>query len=357
MRVGIVYHEDFKKYDFGPEHPLRGEYMDGDIAFSLVKNHRALQEKAEITFIKPNPATEEDILAVHTKEYINFIKELNERGGLITLDTPLLKGMYDVARLFAGADILGGRLVVEKKLNKSFVYVVMGHHVGVDFGGGFGIINDVAIMINYLRRNHGLTRILTLDYAANTGHGTENVFYETPEVLCVDIHQDPLNLYPGTGFPEQVGKREGRGYTINIPLPPYTSDEGYLFALNEIVVPIVNEYSPELIVLVGLNGCHFTVQINQLMLTLNGLKETVRLFSKLSDQVCEGRFVHIGGFSVDTKLLPLGFLATVGGALDVEIELYEPYNIPENIPDVEKEVKESIRRVRNIYKKYWKYLN
>lgn len=357
MKIGIVYHRNFKKYDFGPGHPLRGEYfMDGEAAFSIIKNNQELMEKAAITFFEPAPAMEEDILAVHTEEYLGFLRELNEKGGLLTLDTPVLKGMYEIAKLFAGADILGGKLVVEKILNKSFVFGMMGHHAGADFGGGFGLINDVAIMIEYLRRNYGLQRILVIDYSANTGHGTESIYYDTPEVLCIDIHQDPLTLYPGTGFPAQVGINEGEGYTVNISLPPYSIDKHYLFALNEIVVPIVFEYQPELIVAVGLNGCHFTVQLNQLMFTLRGLKESVWLFSRLSEQVCAGRLVHIGGFSLDTRLLPLGFLATIAGALDVDVELPEPYGMPENIPDVTREVEESVRYVKKIHQKYWKCL-
>ena len=327
--------------------------MDGEIAFNLVKGNSELLKKAEIAFIEPTCATEEDILAVHTEEYVDFVRDLNEKGGAITLDTPLLKGMYDIARLFAGADILGGKLVWNKTYNKSFVFGTMGHHVGADFGGGFGIINDIAVMIHYLRSNYNLSRILVIDYAANTGHGTQKIFYETSEVLCIDIHQDPLGLYPGTGFSEQVGKGEGQGYTVNIPLPAFTSDQGFLFALKEIAAPIVKEYKPELMIVVGLNGSHFTVKINQLMLTLKGLKDTVQLLSKLSDQVCNGKFVHIGGFSVDNKLLPLGFLATVAGALDVEVDLPEPYKMPSNVPDVTDEVADVTKRVKKIHGKYW----
>lgn len=93
-----------------------------------------------------------------------------------------------------------------------------------------------------------------IDYAANTGHGTENIFYNTPDVPCIDIHQDPLDLYHGKDFAEQVSRGKGHGYTINILLPPHTSDDGYLRALSEIVVPIVKEYRPGLMVVVGLKG-------------------------------------------------------------------------------------------------------
>ena len=355
--ISIVYHEDFKKYDFGPGHPLRGsQCMDPQIAFELVTKNQDLKEKTNINFVEPTQATDEDVLSVHTKEYIDFVKSLGETGGVVTLDTPVFKGMYPLAKLFAGADILGGKLVCEGVADKSFVFGIMGHHVGADFGGGFGVINDVAIAVNYLRKHYGLKRTMVVDYAANAGHGTESIYYGTSEVLCIDVHQDPLNLYPGKGFPEQVGRGEGAGYTVNISLPPYSSDDQFLLAMNEIVVPITLEYQPDLIVAVGLNGCHFTVEINQLMLSLEGLTETVRILSTLSDELCNGRFVHIGGFSLDTKLLGLGFLATVAGALDVEVDLPEPYEIPHDIPDVSEEAEESIENTKSIHSKYWKSL-
>ncbi|WP_161626676.1 histone deacetylase [Desulfatiglans anilini] len=357
LKVAIVYHEDFKKYSFGPNHPLIGDYMDGDIAFKLVKENEKISTIAEIDFFKPNEARDEDILAVHTKEYIDFVLRLNENGGMLTLDTPVLKGVYDVARLFAGADILGGKLVLDESCDKSFVFSTMGHHVGADFGGGFGILNDVAIMIEVLRIKYGLSRVLVIDYAANTGHGTQKIFYDTPEVLCIDIHQDPLTLYPGIGFPEQVGKGKGKGYTVNVPIAPYSSDADFIYALKEIVLPIGVEYKPELVVAVGLNGAHFTVQINQLMLTLNGLNSTVCLLSEIASRTCKGKFVHVGGFSLDQNLSPLGFLATVAGGLNVDIDFPEPYDMPQNLPDVSEQNRESIARIRNIHKKYWKCLN
>lgn len=357
MKIGIIYHKDFTKYGFGPGHPLRcKEWLDDTIAFSMLKNNKRLLEKAEIEFIEPYPATEKDILTVHTEEYIDFIKCLNEKGGFITPDTPVLKGVYEIAKLFAGADMLAGKLVMEKKLNKSLVFGAMGHHVGVDFGGGFGIVNDIAVMIETLRENYGLKKIVVFDYAANAGHGTANIYYETSDVLCIDTHQDPLNLYPGTGFIEQVGRGEGRGYTVNIPLPPFTRDEDYRLVLHSIIVPIVAEYKPEIIILVGLNGCHFTVKENQLMKTLSGLKEVVNVLSRLSDEICEGRLVHLGGFSQDVKLLPLGFLATVAGVLDVDVELPEPYDMPVDIPDVTENVEGVIQEIRDVHEKYWRCL-
>lgn len=356
QKAAIIYHQNFKKYDFGPGHPLRGSCAMDEAAFKLVKGNKKIQEKVELHFFEPGEAADQDILAVHTEEYIEFIRELNEKGGYITLDTPVRKGMYDVAGLFAGAGIMGGKLVLENEFAKSFVFTMMGHHAGADFGGGFCIINDIAVTIEYLRKYHGLKRIMTIDYAANAGHGTMGIFYDTPEVLCIDIHQDPLTLFPGWGFPEQVGIGVGKGYSINISLPPFSRDQHFLYALNEIVVPVVHEYKPELIIAVGLNGCHYTVAINQLMLTLKGLKETVRIMACLADQLCAERLVHIGGFSLDTMLLPLGFLATVAGALDVDVELSEPHRAPENIPDVTGEVEKAVNNVVKIQRKYWKNL-
>jgi acetoin utilization protein AcuC len=355
--IAIIYHDDFKHYDLGADHPLRGPVcMDGELAFAPVLNHPAVQQKANLRFLTPLEATEADVLAVHTYEYLNFVKGLDETGGLITLDTPMLPGMYRLAKLFAGADMLGAKAVLDGEVSKSFVFGIMGHHVGADFGGGFGVLNDVAIAIDYIRRQYGLKRIMVVDYAANAGHGTESIYYHSPEVLCVDLHQDPLNLYPGKGFPEQVGRGAGAGYTVNVCLPPYSTDEHYLRAMQEIVVPIAYEYRPELVMGVGLNGAHFSVNLNQLMLTLTGLRETVRLLSWCADDLCAGKFVHIGGFSLDTQSLGLGFLATVAGALSLAVDLPEPFPFPEDFPDASEEVENSIQTMKDILKKYWRSL-
>jgi len=353
MKVAIIYHKDFKKYDFGPGHPFRGSCFDDDLGFSLVKNNFEINEKAEISFIEPTPVGDEEILAVHTEEYLEFIKCLNKEGGYLTPDTPVLQGMYDIAKLFAGADILAGRMVMDKTFDKSLVFGMIGHHAGADFGGGFGLINDIAIMIKVMQRDYNLKRIMTLDYSSNTGHGTSSIFYDTSEVLCIDIHQDPLTLYPGTGFSEQVGRGDGLGYTVNIPLPPLTQDESFVSVLKEIVAPITKEYKPELIVAVGLSNGHYSQQMNQFMLTLKSVKETVGACSQLSDELCSGRFVHIGGFSIEPELLPQSFLCTVVGTVNVAVECDEPHTIPEDIPDVTEDANAMIENSKDIHNKYW----
>ncbi|RLB80093.1 MAG: hypothetical protein DRH24_11330 [Deltaproteobacteria bacterium] len=354
MKIGIIYHNDFKKYDFGPGHPLRGYCFNDELGFSLVKNNPEINEKAEISFIEPTPVGDEEILAVHTEEYLEFIKGLNKEGGYLTPDTPVLNGMYDTAKLFAGADILAGQMVMDNTVDKSLVFGMIGHHAGADFGGGFCLINDIAVMIKVMQRDYNLKKIMAIDYSINAGHGTSSIFYDTSEVLCIDIHQDPLTLYPGTGFSEQVGRGDGTGYTVNIPLPPLTRDESFVSVLKEIVAPITREYKPELIVAVGLSNGHYSQQMNQFMLTLKSVKETVGECSQLSDELCSGRFVHIGGFSVEPDLLPQSFLSTVAGTVNVAVECDKPHSIPENIPDVTEDVNAMIENIRAIQKNYWK---
>jgi acetoin utilization protein AcuC len=354
MKVGIIYHNDFKKYDFGPGHPFRGSCFNDESAFSLVKNNFEINKKAEIRFIEPTAVGDEEILTVHTEEYLEFIKTLNQKGGYLTPDTPVLQGMYDTAKLFAGANILAGRMVMDRSVDKSLVFGMIGHHAGADFGGGFCLINDIAVMIKVLQREYDLKKVMILDYSSNTGHGTTRIFYDSSEVLCIDIHQDPLTLYPGTGFSEQVGRGDGIGYTINIPLPPLIQDRSFVSAVKEIVVPIAKAYNPELIVAVGLSNGHYSQQMNQFMLTLHSVKETVGTCSQLSDELCSGRFVHIGGFSIEPELLAQSFMSTMAGTVTVDVEYDEPNNIPGDLPDVTEDADVIIETVKDIHNKYWK---
>lgn len=263
MKTAIIYHDDFRKYDFGPKHPFRGDRYNH---LPEVFGHEAIaSHKSDVTFVKPKPAKDENIRAVHGEDYLNFIERMDERGVLLTLDTPIPPGLYRIAKLFAGANILAGRLVAEEIFKRVIVLGLGAHHAGYDFGGGFCMINDIAVMIEYLRHNYNLKRIMTIDYDAHCGEGTQDIYYHSPDVLCLDLHQDPMTLFPGKGFAYQIGLGKGKGYTVNIPLPQGSSDEDYILAFNEIFLPIATEFQPEIIIANGGLDAHFADPLSQLI--------------------------------------------------------------------------------------------
>ncbi len=354
-KKALIYHSDFRKYEFGPDHPLKGDrYKELTEVFASSHIQR---QKGDLTFVKPKPATSEDVKLVHSSDYIRLVETLNDKGGFLSRDTPFHPGLYDTARLFAGAEILAGRLVVENLFQRAIVLGGVGHHAGYDFGGGFCIINDMAIAVEYLRRNYNQSKILILDVDAHCGNGTQNIYYDSSNVLCIDMHEDPLSLYPGTGFPEQIGLKKGKGYTVNIPFPPGSGDEDYMCAFDKICKPIILEFQPQIIFVFGGADTHFADPLTHLNLTLTGIYDLMKLISGLADDTCGGKVVLSLGASFAPKILNPSWQVMISAMLGIQdVKSSEPYEIPEKVKRIHDLVQQMISRVINIQKKYWKNL-
>lgn len=355
MKTAIIYHSDFRKYDFGPDHPMRGDRYA--VIPEVFTSKFIQQKKAALTFAKPKPAPVEAIKLVHGEDYLELIDFMNTAGGFLTMDTPVNPGLYNIARLFAGAGILAGRLVVEDIFQRAIVLGGGAHHAGFDFGGGFCLINDIAIMAEYLRHFYDQKKILILDFDAHCGNGTQDIFYDNPDVLCVDLHEDPLSLFPGTGFPEQIGLREGKGYTVNIPFPPGSGDKDYICAFEEICIPIIEEYHPQTIIVFGGIDAHFADPLTHLQLSLQGFSNIMTLISRASDAICNGKLILVLGTSYAPKVLPLAWEILICAMLDIHnIEPNEPYGLPREIEGVSERIKAMLDRVKKIHRTYWKNL-
>lgn len=352
MKTAIIYHEDFSKYDFGPNHPFRGSRYRH---ISRVFSHQAVAAKSQaITFVRPKPAADEEIRRVHGADYIDLAVSLNEKGGLRTLDTPVRPGMYDLARLFAGANILAGRLITGGVFNRAIVLGLGAHHAGFDYGGGFCIINDIAVMVEYLRKHCGVKKILIFDYDAHCGDGTQNIYYRDPDVLVVDFHQDPLSLFPFKGFPAQIGLAGGKGRTVNVAFPPGAADGDYIAAFNEIAVPVCEQFQPEIIIANGALDAHFLDPMSRLNLSLQGYYWIAAALVELAKRVCGGKMMLIMGGSYEEKVLPAGWLAMISAVLEIrDIDLPEAAGPPSPSQAVSGQVNEMIGKVKKIHRKYW----
>lgn len=351
----IIYHNDFMKYDFGPGHPLRGKRHKQIL--DVFNSDTIKGKQDEMVFVKPNPATDEDLELVHSRNYLNLLEKLNEKGGFLSLDTPVNPGLYDIARLFAGAGKLAGRLVAEEIFQRSIVLGGGAHHAGFDFGGGFCMVNDIAVAVEYLRRNYDQNKIAIIDIDAHCGNGTQDIYYGTSSVLCIDLHEDPLSLYPGIGFPEQVGIREGKGYTVNIPFPPGSGDEDYLGVFEKICVPIITEFEPSMVFIVGGADTHFAEPLTHICLSLNGIYRLMVLIAGLAENMCSGNLVMFIGASFNLQVFPHALEAMICAMIGA---WYGGPNEQDEIPRGNKVThhmaSEMIDRVRNVQKKYWRSL-
>jgi len=220
----------------------------------------------------PEPAPEEMILRAHHRSYYEKLLKLEKRGGHLTIDTTVMPGSIRAAAMISGASLAAVRAASEKGTAVTFGGL---HHAGYDYGGGFCLINDVAVAAADLLET-GFSRILILDTDAHQGNGTMDIFYDEPRVLFVSLHQDPRTLFPGRGFTGEIGTGEGTGYTVNIPLPPLSGKDIFRKAMREIVYPLMEKYEPEIIIRNGGSDPLGTDTLTNLNLDPDGLRELVQ---------------------------------------------------------------------------------
>lgn len=356
MVTGIIFHPEYLEHEQSPTHPERKERL----AYTIDQlKEEGILDSPDVKLIIPEAASLEDVLEVHTREYVEFLREESKKGGLIDLDTNIPVGVFERALLAAGGAIRAGKAVLEGEVDNAFAMVrPPGHHAKSYIGAGFCYLNNIAIMVKWLLKK-GLKRILILDWDAHHGDGTQEIFYRDNRVLFISTHQVPL--YPGTGYPHECGEGEGLGFTVNIPLPPGTGDEGYKLVIDEIIEPISLEFEPEFIAISAGQDCHFTDQLTGLALTARGYAEMVRWCVNLAEEICEGRVVAVleGGYSVEAALpyTNLGIISAMAG-FDIsairEPETYLAELIWRKKPAAIEKLKVNIEEVKRVHSRFWK---
>jgi len=356
MVTGIVFHEEYLKHEQSPTHPERRERL----AYTMDQlREEGIFESDRIVLLEPFKASLDDVLEVHTEEYVKFLERESKRGGIIDFDTNIPVGVFERALLAAGGAIRAAQAVLNRECENAFAMIrPPGHHAKPYIGAGFCYLNNMAIMVKWLLKR-GFERIAILDWDAHHGDGTQEIFYNDDRVLFISTHQMPL--YPGTGYPEECGAGRGEGYTVNIPLPPGTGDEGYMMVIDEIIEPIVNEFEPEFIAISAGQDNHFTDPITSLALTARGYAEMMRRAVEMSRKHCDGRLVAIleGGYSVEGALpyTNLGIIAAMAG-FDLsairEPENYLPELLWRKRDSALVKLRHNIEDVKRVHSKYWK---
>ncbi|MFP3946045.1 MAG: histone deacetylase [Archaeoglobaceae archaeon] len=353
--TGIVYHKDYLEHEQDVSHPEGKERLLYTI--DLFKQ-RGVFEKPEFKLLDPLKATEEDLEDVHQSRYIQFLKQKSKTGGMIDLDTKIPVGLFDIALLAAGGAIKAAKSILEGEVDNAFAMVrPPGHHAKPYIGAGFCYLNNIAIAVKWLQRN-GIGKVLIIDWDAHHGDGTQEIFYEDDSVLFISLHQVPL--FPGTGYPEEVGKGKGQGYTVNVPLPPGSSDDSYMLVLEEVIEPIAQEFDPDFIaVSVGMDN-HFTDPLTDLAITARGYAEMMSRAVELSQELCQGRIFGVleGGYSVK-KGLPhtmLGVVSVMSGMDPSSVTEPEDYMgelAEEKDEGAIKAVSQNIENAKKFHSKYW----
>jgi acetoin utilization deacetylase AcuC-like enzyme len=204
-----------------------------------------------------------------------------------------------------------GMAVLDGRVERGFALVrPPGHHANrvVHGARGFCNVNIEAIMIEYLRQAYHIDRVAIVDTDCHHGDGTQDIYWHDPDTLFISMHQDGRTLYPGSGFLNEMGGPNAIGTTVNIPLPPYTSDEGFLYAIEQLVLPILNDFKPQLIVNSAGQDNHFSDPITNMNFSARGYAELTALL-KPHIAVLEG------GYSIEGALpyVNLGIILAMAG--------------------------------------------
>lgn len=282
---------------------------------------------AQLVQVKPLPATEEQLLYFHTKRHIEAVAQMSKIGGIDCGDSAIVgRGSYEIAKLSAGGAIQGVKTVVERDDVKT-AYVLTrppGHHAEADAGMGFCIFNNVVIAAKYAQKELGIGKILILDWDAHHGNGTEDAFYEDDSVLFISLHQDGLEPID-RGKKEDIGRGQGRGFTINIPLHAGSGDGVYQYAFEEIVNPAVEKFQPELILVsAGQDGSIFD-PLGRMMLSTQGYRYMTEQVKTLADKYAHGRVVclHEGGYC--PTYVPFCSHAIIEALSDIITDVQDPF--------------------------------
>jgi acetoin utilization deacetylase AcuC-like enzyme len=275
-RTGLVFFPAFD-WAISPTHPEREERLlyTQDQVFE-----EGLLDLENITEYKPNVATIEDINRVHicVPNAISVVTKshLISAGGAITAAEKVLRGEVD---------------------NAFALVRPPGHHAMLVVHGarGFCNINIEGIMIEYIRKHYGAKRIAVIDTDCHHGDGTQDIYWNDPNTLCISVHQDGRTLYPGSGFPEELGGPNAVGTTINIPLPPRSSDKGFLYVLDNVILPILDDFKPDLVINSAGQDNHYTDPITNMRFTAQG-------YAKLNERLSPDIAVLEGGYSIENAL-------------------------------------------------------
>ena len=322
MKTALVYSDEWRRFDYGPEHPLRMERLG--LTWRLMEGY-GLTALPRAKVLTPGPASVEAIRRFHTREYVEVLRGASAgdwlphaaRYGLGPGDNPIFPGLWDAAELVAGGSLLAAQVVADGEATRAFHFAGGLHHAMPDRASGFCYVNDAVLAIMRLRERGW--RVAYVDIDAHHGDGVQFAFYGDPNVLTISTHERGDRLFPGTGFVAEMGEGEGRGFSVNLPLQPFTDDAVFAEAFEAVVPPILTAFKPDALVLqLGIDS-HRTDPLTHLALTVQGFTAAVRRLLPLAPRV-----VALGGGGYDLPNVARAWTAAWAAMNDM--------SLPESLP-------------------------
>jgi acetoin utilization deacetylase AcuC-like enzyme len=305
MRVGLVYDPIFLEHDTG-QHPENSRRLA-----ETVQLLEAAGTRQQLADIRPEPASVQQLSLVHALQHISHVESVAQSGGgWFDGDTVASPRSYEAALHAAGGLIKATNAVMDGSLDSAFALVrPPGHHATGERAMGFCLFNNIAVAARQTLTKGEAERILIVDFDVHHGNGTQGTFYEDPGVLYLSTHQYPF--YPGSGSIEETGAGEGKGTTINVPLPAWCGDSDYLRVFQEILVPAARRFQPQLILVSAGYDAHWADPISLMQLTVSGYVEMARTLKELASELCQGRLVFSLEGGYNTQALAHSIKATL----------------------------------------------
>lgn len=298
-RVLLLAGEALGRYGFPDGHPLG---IDRQGAF-LAEAHRSGLDR-HVAIVPPRLATVEELARFHTPSYIRWVQHCSARGeGYIDYgDTPAIPGIFEAGAALAGTAIEGAEHVMAGEAGKTFQPIGGLHHARRERAGGFCVFNDLGVLIDTLRANHGVQRIGYVDIDVHHGDGIYYPYEDDPDLIVADIHEDGDYLYPGTGRAGERGKGKAKGTKLNLPLPPGAGNREFFMAWEQVLAHLRRHRPEFLIFQCGADGLAGDPLADLRYTRAVHAKATADL-CRLADEMCHGRLMAFGGGGYDLRNL------------------------------------------------------
>ena len=326
-RAAFVWTPEFCDYRLSASHPLKPERLM--VTHDLLNACGAFDgEHSRV--VAPTPCVEADLLSVHSAEYIDVVRRLSAgervdspwRWGLDTRDNPVFPNMYEASLVYVGATLAAADLVAGGEVDVAFSIAGGLHHAHRDRAAGFCVFNDPAIAIaRLLARHPGGCRVAYIDIDAHHGDGVQEAFYSRRDVLTISLHEAGRCLFPGTGEVDELGEGDGKGYSINVPLSPFTDDETYAWAFDQVVRPAVEHFRPDFIVTQLGVDTHYRDPLTHFEMTTHGY---TRVVGGILDLAGHRNVICVGGGGYDVDVVARSWTLAYG--------LMAGLDLPERIP-------------------------
>jgi acetoin utilization deacetylase AcuC-like enzyme len=253
--------------------------------------------------LEPKLADESLLSLVHTPQHIQLVKETCERGGgvLDQGDTPVIKRSYEIALLSLGSAITCCDAVMKGEASRAFSAArPPGHHAEPDRPMGFCLFNNIAIAARYLQKQYNLARIAIVDFDVHHGNGTQAAFEDDNSILFISLHQHPNTCYPGSGHDWETGEGPGKGFTLNLPFDPGSGDAEYLQAFDQRVIPKLNEFAPQMLLISAGFDAHREDPLAQINLSEECFEQMTRKLVDVANPHTGGKVVSLleGGYNL-----------------------------------------------------------